>query len=50
MNAADPGYTATDLNDHNGPQTVTKGTDAVGWLWCLGCAAGEVVVLRVRGG
>ncbi|MCY1139910.1 SDR family NAD(P)-dependent oxidoreductase [Actinoplanes sp. Pm04-4] len=29
VNAADPGYTATDLNAHTGPQTVTEGTDAV---------------------
>ena len=29
FNAADPGYTATDLNGHSGPQTVTEGTDAV---------------------
>jgi NAD(P)-dependent dehydrogenase (short-subunit alcohol dehydrogenase family) len=29
INAADPGYTATDLNGHSGPQTVTEGTDAV---------------------
>lgn len=29
VNAADPGYTATDLNGHTGPQTVTEGTDAV---------------------
>lgn len=28
-NAADPGYTATDLNGHSGPQTVTEGTDAI---------------------
>ena len=28
-NAADPGYTATDLNGHNGHQTVTEGTDAI---------------------
>ncbi|SDR80440.1 NAD(P)-dependent dehydrogenase, short-chain alcohol dehydrogenase family [Friedmanniella luteola] len=27
--AVDPGYTATDLNAHSGPQTVTEGTDAV---------------------
>ncbi|MEU5030713.1 SDR family NAD(P)-dependent oxidoreductase [Streptomyces milbemycinicus] len=27
--AADPGYTATDLNGHSGPQTVTEGTDAI---------------------
>jgi len=29
FNAADPGYTATDLNGHSGPQTVTEGTDAI---------------------
>ena len=29
VNAADPGYTATDLNAHSGPQTLTEGTDAV---------------------
>jgi NAD(P)-dependent dehydrogenase (short-subunit alcohol dehydrogenase family) len=29
VNAADPGYTATDLNAHTGPQTVTEGTDAI---------------------
>ncbi|RFA08593.1 short-chain dehydrogenase [Subtercola boreus] len=29
INAADPGYTATDLNGHNGTQTVTEGTDAI---------------------
>lgn len=29
VNAADPGYTATDLNANSGPQTVTEGTDAI---------------------
>ena len=29
VNAADPGYTATDFNRHSGPQTVTEGTDAI---------------------
>jgi NAD(P)-dependent dehydrogenase (short-subunit alcohol dehydrogenase family) len=29
FNAADPGYAATDLNGHSGPQTVTEGTDAI---------------------
>jgi NAD(P)-dependent dehydrogenase (short-subunit alcohol dehydrogenase family) len=29
FNAADPGYTATDLNAHNGHQSVTEGTDAI---------------------
>ncbi|MET0694787.1 MAG: SDR family oxidoreductase [Propionibacteriaceae bacterium] len=29
VNAVDPGYTATDLNGHSGPQTVEQGTDAI---------------------
>jgi len=29
VNVVDPGYTATDLNGHSGPQTVTEGTDAI---------------------
>jgi len=29
VNAADPGYTATDFNAHSGHQTVTEGTDAI---------------------
>ncbi|MFJ9588135.1 SDR family NAD(P)-dependent oxidoreductase [Streptomyces acidicola] len=29
INAADPGYTATDLTGHSGRQTVTEGTDAI---------------------
>jgi NAD(P)-dependent dehydrogenase (short-subunit alcohol dehydrogenase family) len=29
VNAAWPGYTATDLNDHQGTQTVTEGTDPI---------------------
>jgi NAD(P)-dependent dehydrogenase (short-subunit alcohol dehydrogenase family) len=29
INAVDPGYTATDLNGHNGTQTVEQGTDAI---------------------
>jgi NAD(P)-dependent dehydrogenase (short-subunit alcohol dehydrogenase family) len=29
INAVDPGYTATDFNDHRGPQTVTEGTDQI---------------------
>jgi NAD(P)-dependent dehydrogenase (short-subunit alcohol dehydrogenase family) len=29
INAVDPGYTATALNGHSGPQSVTEGTDAV---------------------
>ncbi|GAA1426897.1 SDR family NAD(P)-dependent oxidoreductase [Microlunatus lacustris] len=27
--AVDPGYTATDLNGHAGPQSITEGTDAI---------------------
>jgi len=29
FNAADPGYTATDLNAHTGTQTITEGTEAI---------------------
>lgn len=29
INAADPGYTATDFNGNSGHQTITEGTDAV---------------------
>lgn len=29
FNMADPGFTATDLNHHQGSQTVTEGTDAI---------------------
>ena len=29
INAADPGYTATDLNGNSGPQTLREGTDAI---------------------
>ncbi|NAZ83016.1 SDR family NAD(P)-dependent oxidoreductase [Kineococcus sp. R8] len=36
VNAADPGYTATEFNGHSGPQTVTEGTDAVVELASIG--------------
>lgn len=29
INAADPGYTDTEFNNHRGTQTVTEGTDAI---------------------
>jgi NAD(P)-dependent dehydrogenase (short-subunit alcohol dehydrogenase family) len=40
FNAADPGYTATDLNSRSGPQTVTEGTDAIVTLATEGPSAG----------
>ncbi len=40
FNAADPGYTATDLNGHSGTQTVTEGTDAIVALATEGADAG----------
>jgi len=40
VNAADPGYTATDLNGNSGPQTVTEGTDAIVTLATEGPDAG----------
>ncbi|MGW5382630.1 SDR family NAD(P)-dependent oxidoreductase [Nocardia sp. NPDC003963] len=36
INAVDPGYTATDLNDHTGPQNLTEGTDAIVELASIG--------------
>ncbi|GAA2062692.1 SDR family NAD(P)-dependent oxidoreductase [Williamsia deligens] len=36
VNAADPGYTATDLNGNSGHQTVTEGTDAIVALATIG--------------
>jgi len=36
VNAADPGYTATDLNGGRGTQTVTEGSDAIVRLATLG--------------
>lgn len=36
INAADPGYTATDFNGNSGPQTVTEGTDAIVELATIG--------------
>jgi NAD(P)-dependent dehydrogenase (short-subunit alcohol dehydrogenase family) len=36
VNAVDPGYTATDLNGHSGPQTVEQGTDAIVELASIG--------------
>ncbi|HEX7301787.1 SDR family NAD(P)-dependent oxidoreductase [Lentzea sp.] len=41
VNAADPGYTATDLNGHTGFQTVTEGTDAIVALATEGPGAGS---------
>jgi NAD(P)-dependent dehydrogenase (short-subunit alcohol dehydrogenase family) len=29
VSVVDPGYTATDLNDHRGTQTLVEGTDAI---------------------
>jgi NAD(P)-dependent dehydrogenase (short-subunit alcohol dehydrogenase family) len=36
VNVVDPGYTATDLNHHSGPQTVEQGTDAIVRLATIG--------------
>jgi len=36
FNAADPGYTATDLNGNSGTQSVTEGTDAIVQLATIG--------------
>ena len=47
VNAADPGYTATDFNAHSGHQTVTEGTDAIVSLATLG-ADGPTGTFRDR--
>jgi NAD(P)-dependent dehydrogenase (short-subunit alcohol dehydrogenase family) len=49
VNAADPGYTATDFNGHSGPQTVTEGTDAIVELATIG-ADGPTGTFRDRNG
>lgn len=49
VNAADPGYTATDLNGHSGHQTVTEGTDAIVELAQVG-PDGPTGTYRDRGG
>lgn len=49
VNAADPGYTATDFNGHSGPQTVTEGTDAIVELATVG-ADGPTGTFRDRHG
>jgi hypothetical protein len=36
VNAVDPGYTATDLNNNRGHQTVSEGTDAIVKMATLG--------------
>jgi NAD(P)-dependent dehydrogenase (short-subunit alcohol dehydrogenase family) len=36
VNAADPGFTATDFNQHRGTQTVEEGTDAIVGLATVG--------------
>jgi NAD(P)-dependent dehydrogenase (short-subunit alcohol dehydrogenase family) len=36
INSVDPGFTATDLNDNRGTQTVTEGTDAIVQLATIG--------------
>jgi NAD(P)-dependent dehydrogenase (short-subunit alcohol dehydrogenase family) len=49
VNAADPGYTATDFNGHRGTQTVTEGTDAIVELATIG-ADGPTGTFRDRHG
>ncbi len=49
FNAADPGYTATDLNGHSGTQTVTEGTDAIVALATEGADAGTGRVIDRAG-
>ena len=36
INAVDPGYTSTDLNEHRGTQTVADGAEAIVRMACVG--------------
>jgi hypothetical protein len=36
INAVDPGYTATDLNQHRGIKTVEEGAEPIVWAARLG--------------
>jgi NAD(P)-dependent dehydrogenase (short-subunit alcohol dehydrogenase family) len=49
VNAADPGYTATDLNGGHGTQTVTEGSDAIVHLATLGADGPTGVFLSREG-
>jgi NAD(P)-dependent dehydrogenase (short-subunit alcohol dehydrogenase family) len=49
VNAVDPGYTATDLNGHSGPQSVSEGTDAIVAMAQVG-PAGPTGTFTDRGG
>ncbi len=49
INAADPGFTATDFNGHHGTQTLAEGTDAIVELATIG-PDGPTGVLRDRFG
>jgi NAD(P)-dependent dehydrogenase (short-subunit alcohol dehydrogenase family) len=49
VNSADPGFTATDLNQHRGTQTVEEGTDAIVVLATIG-ADGPTGTFRDRNG
>ncbi|MCI2237497.1 SDR family NAD(P)-dependent oxidoreductase [Paenibacillus sp. TRM 82003] len=49
VNAADPGYTATDFNGHSGTQSVAEGTDAIVELATIG-PDGPTGVFRDRYG
>ncbi|WP_395243370.1 SDR family NAD(P)-dependent oxidoreductase [Agromyces sp. MMS24-K17] len=49
VNAADPGHTSTDFNDHRGAQTVTEGTDAIVQLATEGAEAGTGRIIDRHG-
>jgi NAD(P)-dependent dehydrogenase (short-subunit alcohol dehydrogenase family) len=49
INAADPGYTATDLNANSGTQTLAEGTDAIVRLATIG-ADGPTAAYQSRHG
>jgi NAD(P)-dependent dehydrogenase (short-subunit alcohol dehydrogenase family) len=49
INAVDPGYTATDLNDHSGPQSVEEGAEAIVRAACIAPDGPTGAFLDARG-
>jgi NAD(P)-dependent dehydrogenase (short-subunit alcohol dehydrogenase family) len=49
VNAVDPGYTATDLNDHRGSQTIEEGAESIVRAACLGADGPTGAFLDAKG-
>ncbi len=50
INAVDPGFTATDLNEHRGVQSVEEGTDAIVKMASIGLQGPSATFVDRRGG